>query len=263
MARKTLTLVAHDRPHYFRKVVAALSRCHGVERYRLVIGLEPGCPENEAIARSIRFAPATVIVNEKKLSCPVNTFQVLALAFVEADFVVHLEEDILPARDCLEYFEHCARTYAGDPEILSVSAYNHQQPPRALDHAVARRRAFTPWGWGTWRDRWEEMRAQWDFDYSFGGWDETVNLKVRGGRCEAYPPLARVQNIGSVGAHIPSEAWHEAFQYNAHWAGALRLGAGRFQETDAWRWEPRAPTDADRERFPEAWLKAAFKEAAP
>ena len=54
------------------------------------------------------------------LSCPVNVFKALSLAFLEADYNIHLEDDILLHRDALLYFEHCGRAYRDDASIFTA-----------------------------------------------------------------------------------------------------------------------------------------------
>ncbi len=255
---RTLTMTLYNRPDYLKKVLGALSRAAGIERYHIIFCIEPGCPEVIALAESVRFARTTVLVNEKVLTCPVNVYQAMSLAFLETDFNIHLEDDLLLAKDALLFFEHCRTHYAGDPEVLSVTAYNNQDCPPEKHACLARRRWFTPWAWATWKDRFETLKADWDFNYSHGNWDHNINSRLRGERAEVYPILARCQNIGVTGVHVPSKEWGEVFHYNEHWAGRLKTPPVReFVEDPGWSWAPRHLDPEVLARFPKAWLKAA------
>jgi len=257
--QRTITMTLFNRPHYLKKVLGALSRCVGVERCHLIACVEPGDDEVLALARSVSFTKSTrVLVNEQVLSCPVNVFQALSLSFLETDYNIHLEDDILLHRHALLYFEHCGRAYADDPAVFSVTAYNNQRPPEDEWGRVARRAWFTPWAWATWRDRFEEMRPLWDFDYSHGNWDNNLNTRVRGARTEIYPILALAQNIGVEGVHIPSAEWGRTFHYNDFWAG--RVAAPQppsFEESPGWGWTPHQADPEQLRKLPRAWLRAA------
>lgn len=256
---RTITMTLFNRPQYLKKVLGALSRCAGIEKYHLIACVEPGNDEVLTLARAISFTKSVrVHVNEKVLSCPVNVFQALSFAFLETDYNIHLEDDILLHRDALLYFEHCGRAYGDDPSVFSVTAYNNQRPPEEEWGRVARRAWFTPWSWATWRDRFEEMRPLWDFDYSHGNWDNNLNTRVRGERTEVFPVLALAQNIGVEGVHIPSAEWGRTFHYNDFWAGRVAaLKAPSFEESPGWAWTPHQADPEQLRKLPREWLMAA------
>lgn len=259
MYRRTISMTLFNRPHYLRKVLGAMSCCYGIERYKLIICIEPGNEEVLQLAQGIDFADKTIVKNEKVLGCPVNVFQALSYAFLETDYNIHIEDDQLLWKDALLFFEHCRKTYADDPEILSVTAYNSQECPASAYGRVARRKWFTPWAWATWRDRWEDgMKDLWDFDYSYGNWDSSINTRVRKERAEIFPILARVQNIGVEGVHIPSKKWGETFHLNSFWAGKVKpTNAADWTEDPSWSWEPNDFPEEVLAEFPEEWLHAA------
>jgi hypothetical protein len=173
-----------------------------------------------------RVQPAQHIPGRLAVSaqCAASTLRSLEHGFATgADFLIHLEDDIVPARDFLRYMEWAADEFADCSEVFTVSAYNRQVEPvaPALHYAWGRRPSFTPWGWGTWRDRFAEMQREWTrYEWPHPGWDEHLHYKLRHGRGEIYPALSRVQNIGaSGGVHVPSTAWHHAHHYVPYWAG--------------------------------------------
>jgi len=72
---------------------------------------------------------------------------------------------------------------------------------------------FTPWGWATWRDRWQQLTAGWSRDEAIS-WDVVINHALRAGRYEAFPTVSRIQNIGAEnGVHVPSAEWHAAHHH--------------------------------------------------
>jgi hypothetical protein len=74
------------------------------------------------------------------------------------DRVIVLEDDIKTAPGFLNYLAQALDHYAGDPKVRSVTGYRY---PLGRDfHTPADTflfPRFNCWGWGTWKDRWEEI----------------------------------------------------------------------------------------------------------
>jgi hypothetical protein len=246
---KAISLLVLSRPDYTRRVIDALGRCDGVSKYVLIVfSQEPCVPKTIAAVRDAtarldipvrvvteRVPPARRIEGRLAASaqCAASTLRSLEHGFATgADFLIHLEDDIVPARDFLHYMEWAANEFADRGEVFTVSAYNRQVEPvaPALHYAWGVRQSFTSWGWGTWRDRFDEMRQEWTrYDWPHPGWDEHLHHQLRRGRSEIYPVLSRVQNIGaSGGVHVPSAAWHRAYHHVPFWAGNTTLAPGSF-----------------------------------
>lgn len=222
--RKPATVVCltlFRRPDYTRRVIESLARCDGIEDHLVVFHVEPGDREVLRLAREAPLEKKQVIENSVRLGCNVNTYTALDHAFQLSDFVIHLEDDTVPARDCLRYFQW-ARRYQRDSEVFSVAAYGKSTPPPSEYYAVRRVAWFTPWGWATWSDRWAEIRERWHFDAA-ESWDLTVN-RLRGRRVQLEPRLARIQNIGAEGgAYCPGPDWHRANQFHEFGAWSIPL----------------------------------------
>ena len=139
-----------------------------------------------------------VVENKALLGCTRNTYESLDHGFRHADFVIHFEDDDAPGRDCLRYFEWARNRFEADKDVFSVSAYTKSRVGPEHYYTARRVRWFTPWGWGTWRDRWVEMRENWAFGAPHS-WDVGAN-RLRGNRCQIQPDLARAQNIGAEDA---------------------------------------------------------------
>lgn len=218
---KVITMTAYRRPEYTRQVLEALSRCDGIDDYRVLIHLEPDSPEVLQVAREARLARKTIVENVDRLGCGTNTHCALHHGFQWADFVVHLEDDTVPARDCLRFFEWARQRYRDDRSVLSVTGYSKTIAEREQSHQVVRRPWFTPWGWGTWSDRWREISEHWS--NAPLTWDVALN-QIRGDRIEVHPILARVQNIGAeLGEHCPSSEFHRVNHFNEHGAWSVEL----------------------------------------
>ena len=219
---KVVTIAAYRRLAYTRQVVEALSRCAGIDDYLVLFHLEPGYPEIVDLAFSAPLANKRIVLNETRLGCTANTYQALDHGFRYADFVVHIEDDCVPSRDCLRYFEWARHAYREDPAVFTVTSYSRDIPPPEQYFAAQRFPWFTPWGMGTWSDRWAEMSDRWGFGEK-KSWDLCVN-DMRGNRVQIQPHLARTQNIGAEwGTHVPSPEWHRENHFNEFGAWSLDL----------------------------------------
>jgi hypothetical protein len=201
---KVLSMTMFNRPVYTAQVLDAMSNLIGIGEYYLSISIDPGDDEVLALARSIDFCKRSFYVNQQVLGNPSNTHMALERAFNlgrgDVDFVIHLEDDILPALDTLRYFEWASFVYRSDPDIFAICGWSDARIPsarvRSRSAVVVRLPSFSPQIWGIWRHRWEEVSPQWDHNYTHHGWDWNLRQRVRGDRNCAFPLLSRSKHIG-------------------------------------------------------------------
>lgn len=218
---KVITMTCFRRPAYTGRVLDALSRCDGIDEYRVLIHIEPGSSEVLEVVRDAKLARKTLVENVDRLGCGTNTYCALHHGFQWADFVIHLEDDTVPARDCLRFFEWARHTYQADRNVFSITAYSKAIASSEQYHRVMRAPWFTPWGWATWSDRWNEMAEKWS--NAPVTWDLALN-RLRGDRVEVQPILARAQNIGAeLGEHCPSPEFHRQNHFNEFGAWSVTV----------------------------------------
>ena len=200
---KTLTISAHRRPDYFAQVIEALERCDGASEYRVTAVLDPSdCTDQ--LSYIAKCHGITVHIPAQHLGCGSAIRYCMELGFEASDYHVHLEDDTVPSRDALRWFEWAGRN--ASPMTLTVSGYN-QHGGESPANAYGWRQWFTPWGWASWRDHWEKyLTPEWDC----GFWDGGVQrIRDKLGMGEMFPRVSRIQNIGSTrGAFCPSENFH-------------------------------------------------------
>src|SRR5205085_4047904 len=124
-----------------------------------VFHVEPGHPQVLELAHRAPFENKRIVENATRLGCGDNIYSAIDDAFRFADYVILLEDDVVPAPDCLRYFEWARRRYRDDPQVFSVSAYSRLTPPPERYYVAHRAPWFNCWGFATWADRWSEMRA--------------------------------------------------------------------------------------------------------
>lgn len=204
-----LSVLVSHRPEYAVQMFDALRACRGIERYDVrVLASDPTDEMGDLLTTlPVRWHQRVIVLPKgyspyKRIS--VSTFEALAAGFRRDDYVIHLEEDCVPAADFLEYFEWARDECGDDRRVWTVNAWRGSDGPVPDPGAVVLEPGFTPWGWATWTDRWQEMRAGWDFE---GQWDVRVNEVLRGDRMGVFPLVARTRNIGILGTQ-PAHEWH-------------------------------------------------------
>lgn len=210
MSAKIITLCFWNRPEYGRRTIHSLSRCYGIEDYTLLIHCDgrgqPHVPMGEFPFRM------ELVLEKDHLGCNANTKKALEHGFSLSDYVIHVEEDVNLAPDALRYFEW-ARHFQADPEVMTVAAWRHdsgwmpKDGPFPLGERIETKAlkwfCFHCWGWATWKDRWEDIRANWTTgDDQTLSWDVAVNnLRHLNDQCEIAPLVSRANNIGDGGIH--------------------------------------------------------------
>ncbi len=232
--RKVITMCHYKRPQYSREVLDALRACDGIGDYLILPHVEPGDEEVRALIEAIDFAECLPTFHNIRQGLNANTENALADGFARSDYVIHLEDDILCAPDALRYFEWCRARFAADESVFTVSGYNREPDPSVpnMYHRVRRRRSFTPIGWATWRNRWDQ----------FGGalrvlpypWDMFMNDAFPASgipqfQVEVFPELSRVQHIGLISSiSFETPEWYEEHFSVKCWSGDAGVPAGEF-----------------------------------
>lgn len=246
MYNKLITISAFDRVEYFNKVLDYLSRCYHIQDYTIYCFIDPSNRSHE-ITRILDTYSTDLLnvggslINEQRLDCNGNIFRCLDFGFQYADYVIHIEDDIIFAKDALLYFEHCNKIYKDDKSIFSVCSYNRYNrrdyKPRGLN-TVYKQKHFDPWGWATWKDRWEEqIRPNWQFGYGprynkegimvhkGGGWDVNMQSIIREDQRRINPNCSRSKNIGRYGRHTPSVDYHIKTHEIQWWSDDFDIGS--------------------------------------
>jgi hypothetical protein len=205
---KTLTISAYNRPADFAQVIRALAWCDGVGEYDVVAVLDPS-DKTQELAEIAKAAGIQAMIMQERLGCGSMIRYCMELGFQISDFHIHLEDDTVPSVDCLRWFEWAQRN--APATILTISGYN-QHGGDAAPNTFGIRNWFTPWGWGTWRERFNQHLARaWDSSFWDGG---VQRVRERLGMFEMYPRVSRIQNIGAEGGTFcPGPEFHKENQH--------------------------------------------------
>jgi len=194
----------------------ALSQCCGISDYTLVVSAEPGFRDVLDVIKGIKFCNVVLNINPRVFGNSLNTLTAIGRGFEITDFfVIHLEDDVVFARDALLMFEECAKKYRNNPHVFSVTAYNSEGCAQSEENInrLSFRQWFHPWGWGTWKHKYDAIAGSWPMR----NWDIHINTRLRNGRFEIFPIMSRSQNIGVTGG-VHSNYYDETWYQKNHFA---------------------------------------------
>lgn len=235
----TLSITLYNRPKYTQIILDHLDLCYNIDKYNIFIYCEPNNKEVIELAKNFRPQQTQVTINPTKFGCNKNIYQALNYGLSINDFHIHLEDDTVPGKDFLVYCEWCREYYKDADEIFSVSGYvnSNNSIEQFIEkniefNSVMIRNWFTPWGWGTWKNRWLSVS---DFitpflNTSTISWDLILHRSIKNKK-ECFPMVSRIQNIGAEnGSFCPGSSWHLKNQYNEYWIETTRQYQTNFVE---------------------------------
>ena len=220
MEGKTLnaiTISMWRRPEYAKQCLESLMRCEGVNRWRIFVGINPyaDSPEIteqlECLSRKILEVSNRPVVTVRKedVGCNTNVKLLHDDAFLEHDFVLHLDDDVLLAPDALRFCDW-AIPFGEDPEFCTVSCWRLNTgwmpgdgiKPEGEDGRISRNVQFMVYAWGCWKNRWPRFRSKWPEAY-FPEGPDSYDFHVDQGELrtgfQILPYISRAICIGKDG----------------------------------------------------------------
>lgn len=208
----------HSRPDYTKQVLEGIKGCYGSDEYKIFIFIDPSPINNRLIEaiNSVDGLNKEYFMNDEKLLIGGNVYKCLEYGFSLSDFVILFEDDIVPSKDCLRYFEWGRDTYEKDQDIFNITGYSMFPFNTSQLYAVDRINWFTCWGWGTWKDRWEPLKKTWTISED-GCWSGYAN-DFRADRHQIRPLVSRTQNIGfERGVHRVTQEMYDNSVHTPFW----------------------------------------------
>lgn len=215
MSRQVIVFTAFNRPDYLAETLESWSRARGISNTLLDFHMEPGSTDVHEVCEEVDFAETSLHVNPTRLGIQRNPFNALNCGFTwqespsPSDFVILAEDDFVVSTDTLEWFAWAREEFYADENVLLVSSNQYEEQSGGLAQSL-----FIPWFpgwvWGTWRDRWQSIAADWTFEYEHRGWDWRLTDHFCGemNKVCVVPAISRSQHIGEFnGVHTIAGTW--------------------------------------------------------
>ena len=214
--KKQILIVAYNRPDYTRQVVDAVKLLKDRTGWCITASLDmlPDGTHCESVKAIVGEVADIVVLQSERLDC--NKHVRVALTNAHASLsgsdgaLLYLEDDIVPAPDCLEFCLLNMQVLRSSDRIkcMTLMGENHGDVHVAWRnrHGFKAHRWFNAWGnfWiasqlgqvlTEWPSAWDDSEA--------GAWDARLLGKFLDNEWLSVTPLlGRVQNIGEVGRFI-------------------------------------------------------------
>ena len=187
-----------SRPRYLKRVLTELSSAAAIERTLVIFSQDGADPEITHLISEWKAGPSVSVQHYRPFlgilcyfwdslhAAGANIHFLLTLASrhtLAKGFIV-LEDDIVPSRDFILYYDWIFRHVLTSRDVMSVTAFNldsrtapsEEYDPKDhvyelvedLDEGEPK---FTGWSWAVTREMWQRIRTKW----SFRSWDLNLN----------------------------------------------------------------------------------------
>ena len=157
-----VVVLAYNRPSHLKRVLISLQRSN-IHKINLYLDKPTDQLSNvnqKEILRQIKAAvwlKCNVIKLKKHLGVSKSVKFALDNEFRIYDKIIFLEDDCVPFKLFFEYTLKCLMKFQNNNRIMSICGYQlpfFKRKGRIVTNFFFKR--FMPWGWATWKDRWEK-----------------------------------------------------------------------------------------------------------
>lgn len=191
-----IVFIGFNRPQLSRLTMGAAAKCSGIDKrdaFLFIDGPREGreddtikTKETQQVAEELRrtvLPQLQIIKRDQNLGCRGNIIASISEVINAYEKAIIIEDDVLVSRTFLDYLDEALVLYESDKRIWCINAY--QNPNLTVPRSVQGDVYLTPrnmcWGWGTWKDRWNEV------DFDMKDWPEFIkdpNNQLRIHNCD-------------------------------------------------------------------------------
>ena len=160
-----ITVMAYSRPDHIQKLIYSLQQSE-IKKFTVFVD----GPDNVLIREQqkkifdvinkVDWAVVDVIKRPVNLGLRRSIVSALTEQFLKYEKVILIEDDCIPDKDFFYYMIKSLDLYKNNDRVRSVCGYQLplglEQPNNIKTIASSR---FIPWGWGTWRDQWQDYET--------------------------------------------------------------------------------------------------------
>ncbi|MFN4129861.1 MAG: glycosyltransferase [Paracoccaceae bacterium] len=160
-----IIIFAFNRPEKLKRLVESLASCPEFGAHPLFIFIDGARTPNEqsaveatfAFAESVSHPLKTVCRRERNLGLRQSLRDGISTVLNRHDAVIVLEDDLIVGSHALDYMLRGLGQYRTENRVASICAYalSERKSGRETDLAAHFLPMTHPWGWATWRDRWQ------------------------------------------------------------------------------------------------------------
>jgi len=164
-----IAMFVYNRSEHTRQTVEALARNELAQRSDLFVFADGA--KDQAAASAVRdvrryiagvegFRSMTLIERERNLGLNNSIIAGVTRLCEEYGQAIVVEDDVVTAPDFLGFMNLALDRYKREPKVFSVGGFNiPNAAPTSYPYDALFSYLFQPWGWATWKNRWE--KADW------------------------------------------------------------------------------------------------------
>ncbi len=237
-----VVLFVYNRLHHLQQTLEALKANKLAEDSELIIFSDgPKKDEPSLAVQQVRnyirgvegFKKVSIIERDTNLGLAKSIITGVTDVIEKHGKVIVLEDDMVSSKNFLEFMNWALLFYQDNKRIFSISGYTYPiKIPEDYPHEVYLGYRGSPWGWGTWLDRWQSI--DWEVKdlnhfkkdrkarerFNLGGDDLSDMLittlenktdawsiirtyaQFKAGAYTLYPTISKIQNIGYDGSGV-------------------------------------------------------------
>jgi hypothetical protein len=161
-----ILISVYDRKQHLENCIEALKKNPEAERTPLYIvsdgwkhaGHRAAVEEVRAYINAITgFREIHTRFRETNWGMRASAMDAFEWVFAEHDRLIRMEDDIVCSPYYLRYMNEGLEMFTDDKRIFCICAHTHPKfkPPRDYPHETYLWNTFTPWGFATWKGRWD------------------------------------------------------------------------------------------------------------
>ncbi|WP_247233873.1 glycosyltransferase [Telluribacter sp. SYSU D00476] len=215
-----VVVFCYNRPWHLQQTIQALQQNPLARRSRLIVFSDGARKDTDELAvREVRAYLATVggfkeveiVLSEVNRGLATSVIEGVSQVLDQYERVIVLEDDMVCTTDFLEYMNEALLTYRSRPDIFSVTGYAPPvQLPKDYPHDLYLAPRASSWGWGTWRDRWQQ--ADWQVrDFESLLTNKQLRQRLTAGGEDLWPMLVKQQR-GVISSWAVRWTWSQTRQ---------------------------------------------------
>jgi len=111
-----------------------------------------------SLYETINWANFDIVPRDRDLGLAQSIISAVTETLEKYDSVIVLEDDCVPIRGFKNYMFQTLEAYSNCKKIRSICAHSYAcVDPAKLNMDIYFLGRFCPWGWGTWKDRWQDF----------------------------------------------------------------------------------------------------------
>lgn len=167
MVISPIAIFAYNRPEALKRTISALKQCELADQSELFI-FSDGAKKDEDTknVRHVRdfsnqitgFKDVYLRFSDKNKGLANSIIDGVTAIFKENDSIIVVEDDLITSSNFISFMNQALVKYNDYQEVVSISGYNFDMKiPEDYRYDNFFTKRISSWGWGTWKNRWEEI----------------------------------------------------------------------------------------------------------